>query len=160
MAATKKPKFDWSQFVLRVYINAKPEKVFKAWTDDKIVSNWFTQKTIIEPRKGGRLYFEWLAGDKLDMTVTQIVKNRKLVFPFGKGGIEVSVVFKKDGKGTLCELRQYNIKTDPTTKWSMHKGCIQGWTFFLVNLKSYLEHGIDLRSHDVKRSYRQEYVNS
>lgn len=158
--AAKSKKHDWSQFVLRVYINTKPEKVFKAWTDDKIVSKWFTQKTVIEPRKGGRLYFEWLAGDKLETKVKQILKDKKFIFPFGNDGTEVSVTFKKDGKGTLCELKQYNMKTDPESKWSMHKGCTQGWTFFLTNLKSYLEHGIDLRSNDVKRSYRDDYVNS
>lgn len=156
----KKPKFDWSQFVLRIYIKASPEKVFKAWTHDKTVSKWFTEKTIIEPRKGGRIYFEWLAGDKLDTKVKQITKNKKFVFPFGKNNLEVTVAFKKAGKGTICELRQYNIKTDEASKWSVHRGCIQGWTFFMANLKSYLEHGIDLRDHDPKRTYKDDFINS
>ena len=158
--AKKQVKNDWTQFVLRVNIDAKPERVYKAWTDDKIVSKWFTEKTVIEPRKGGRLYFEWLAGDKLETKVKQAIKNKKFVFPFGKDGLEVSVTIKKDGKGSVCELKQYNMKTDPASKWSIHKGCVQGWTFFLANLKAYLEHGIDLRSHDVKRSYKEDYINS
>ena len=48
----------------------------------------------------------------------------------------------------------------PKDKWDMHKGCETGWTFFLTNLKSYLEHGIDLRSHDRRKSYKKNYVNS
>jgi len=158
--ATKKPKYDWTQFKLRVFIAAKPEKVFAAWTNDRLVSKWFTEKTIIEPRKGGRLYFEWLAGDKLETKIVAIVKNKKFVFPFGPGKVEVAVTFKKDGKGTICELHQYGMKTDPKSKWNFHRGCIQGWTFFLTNLKAHLEHGLDLRSHDPNRSYRQDYVNS
>ena len=30
----------------------------------------------------------------------------------------------------------------------------------MANLKAYLEHGIDLRGHDSKKSYRQDYINS
>ncbi|MGB5107444.1 MAG: SRPBCC domain-containing protein [Candidatus Zixiibacteriota bacterium] len=158
--AAKSKKHDWTQFKLRVFINAKPGKVYKAWTDDKVVSKWFTEKTVIEPRKGGRLYLEWLAGDKLDTKVKQAHKNKNLVLPFVKDGLEVAVTVKKDDKGTICELKQYNMKTDPASKWSIHKGCVQGWTFFLANLKAHHEHRIDLRSHDVKRSHKEVYVSS
>jgi len=155
-----KPKHDWSQFKLRVFINKPVSKVFEAWTKDKIVSKWFTEKTVIEPKKNGRIYFEWLAGEKMEAKVISISKNRHFTFPFGNKGERVKVSFKKAGRGSVCELHQYNMKTSPESKWMMHRGCIQGWTFFLTNLKSYLENGIDLRSHDVKRSYRQNYVNS
>ena len=156
----EKKKYDWSKFVLRIYIKASPARVFQAWTDDKIVTKWFTVKTVIEPKKNGRLYFEWLAGDKMEARVNSIVKNKKFVFPFGSKGEEVAVTFKKDGQGCICELRQYNMKTSDTDKWRMHRGCIQGWTFFMTNLKSYLEHGIDLRSHDPGKSYKKDFVNS
>jgi uncharacterized protein YndB with AHSA1/START domain len=146
--------------VLRVALKAPPEKVFRAWTDDKIVSKWFTEKTVIEPKKNGRIYFEWTAGDKMEAKVINIVKNRLFVFPFGNNSERVEVRIKKDGKGSMCELRQLNMKTTDDMKWMMHRGCIQGWTFFLTNLKSYLEHGIDLRGHDKKKSYKQDYVNS
>lgn len=155
-----KISYDWSQFKLRIFINKPVSKVFNAWTDDRIVSRWFTEKTIIEPRKNGRIYFEWLAGDKMDDKIISISKNRRFTFPFGRHGERVAVSFKKDGRGTICELRQFNMKTTPKARWTMHRGCIQGWTFFLANLKSYLEYGIDLRSHDPARSYKQDYVNS
>ena len=153
-------KFDWSKFFLRIAIKAPPEKVFKAWTDGKIVSKWFSVKAEIEPKKNGRIYYEWLANDKLETKVIEIVKNRKFVIPFGSKGVIVEVKIKKDGRGSICELRQYNMKTGPKDRVGMHMGCKTGWVFFLTNLKSYLEHGIDLRSHDKKRSYNQNFVNS
>jgi uncharacterized protein YndB with AHSA1/START domain len=156
----KTPKFDWSQFKMRIFINKPVSKVFDAWTNDKIVSEWFTEKTVIEPRKDGRIYFEWTAGDNMEAKVVSISKNRLFTFPFGNKGERVTVRFKKAGKGCVCELRQYNMKTGPQSKWYMHKGCATGWTFFLTNLKAYLEHGIDLRGHDPKRSYRQDFINS
>jgi uncharacterized protein YndB with AHSA1/START domain len=157
---SQKPKHDWTQFTLRVAINKTPAQVFKAWTDDKIVSKWFTEKTVIEPHKNGRIYFEWLAGDMMDAKVISIVKNRSFTFPFGSKGERVTVRFKKDGRGCICELHQYSMKTTPESKWNMHRGCIQGWTFFLTNLKSFLDHGIDLRSRDPDKSYRRNFVNS
>ena len=156
----KAKKFDWSRFLLKIAINVSPEKVFKAWTDGKIVSKWFSVKAEIEPKKNGRIYYEWLAGDKLEARIIEIVKNRKLVIPFGSKGEIVEVKIKKHGRGSICELRQYNMKTGPKDRVNMHMGCKTGWTFFLTNLKSYLEHGIDLRSNDKRRSYRQNFVNS
>jgi uncharacterized protein YndB with AHSA1/START domain len=158
MAASK--KYDWTQFTLKVAINKSVASVFRAWTDDKVVSKWFTEKTVIQPRKNGRIYFEWLAGDKLDAKVISISKNRHFTFPFGSKGERVTIKFVKDGRGSICELRQYNMLTTPKSRWEMHRGCIQGWTFFLANLKSYLEYGVDLRSHDPQKSYRQQFINS
>lgn len=157
---TEKPKRDWSQFKLRLLINKPVSRVFEAWTSDRIVSRWFTEKTVIEPRKNGRLYFEWLAGESMEAKVIAIARNRYFTFPFGSKGERVTVRFRKAGAGCVCEIHQYNMKTTPESKWGMHKGCLQGWTFFLANLKAYLEHGIDLRGHDPKRSYRQDYINS
>ncbi len=155
-----KKKHDWSQFKLKIEVNRPVSTLFKAWTDGKLISKWFTVKAVIEPKRNGRIYFEWLAGDKMEARVVSIVKNKSFTFPFGSKGERVTVKFKKEGKGTICELHQYNMQLTPQSKWNMHRGCIQGWTFFLVNLKSYLEHEIDLRSHNPKKSYRQDFINS
>jgi uncharacterized protein YndB with AHSA1/START domain len=152
--------YDWSQFTQRIEIKAPPSKVFKSWTDAAEIVRWFTVKAVIEPRKGGRLYFEWLAGDKLDTRIVRIRKPSLLVFPFGGGKEEVSVKIRKSGRVSLVELHQYGMKTTPTQKVSMHLGCQVGWTFFLANLKAWLEHGIDLRSHNPKKSYKQGYIDS
>ena len=158
MASAK--KHDWSKFTLKIEIKASPAKVFKAWTDAGTISRWFTVKTEFEPVKSGRIFFEWLGGDKLETTVLAIKKNERLVFPFGPNKEKVEVKFTKSGRGTLLTLRQYDMLTTSESMWSMHKGCEVGWTFFLTNLKAFLEKGIDLRSHDKSQSYKQGYINS
>ncbi len=157
---TSPKKYDWSQFTLKIAINTAPARLYKAWTDEKEIVKWFTVKAEIEPKKNGRLYFEWLAGDKLTAKVKEVRKNQKFVFPFGSYGEEVEISIKKMGKGSVCILRQYNMKTSPKQRWVMHRGCLEGWTFFLTNLKVWLEHGIDLRSQDPKVSYAQGFINS
>lgn len=151
--------YDWTQFTQRVLIKAPPLRVFKAWTDPAEIVRWFTVKAELEPRKGGRLYFEWLAGDKFEGKIIRVRKPNLLVFPFGSKGEEVEVKISKVKGGSLVELRQYGMKTSPNDKVSMHLGCQTGWTFFLANLKAWLEHKIDLRGHDPSRSYRQGYIN-
>ena len=47
----------------------------------------------------------------------------------------------------MCgESKQYNIPTDETGKTDYHIGCREGWVFYLANLKSIQEGGIDLRN--------------
>jgi uncharacterized protein YndB with AHSA1/START domain len=157
--ATKK-KNDWTQFKLKIEIKASPAKVFKAWTHAATISKWFTVYTEFEPRKNGRIYFEWLGDDKFESKVLAIKKNEYVTFTFGNKGEKVRVTLKKVKGGTLLTLHQYDMLTTPQMKWAMHKGCEVGWAFFLTNLKSFLENGIDLRSHDPKKSYKQGYLNS
>ncbi len=155
-----KVKLDWSKFILKIEIKASPSRVFKAWTDADEINKWFTVKTEFEPVKGGKIYFEWLAGDKFETELLAIKKNERILFPFGKKGEKVEVRLKKDGRNTILTLKQYDMKTTPEAKWAMHKGCEVGWTFFLANLKAYLEHGVDLRGKNKKRSYKQGYLTS
>lgn len=152
--------YDWTQFKQRVFIRAKREKVYRAWTDEREIVKWFCEKAAIEPRKGGRLYFEWLGNDKLDSTVITARKPSKFVFPFGGKSVEVAISLSAVKGGTVVQLHQYNMTTSPRMKVNMHMGCKEGWAFFLANLKSWLEHGVDLRDHNPKRSYVQGYINS
>lgn len=152
--------YDWTQFTLKIMVAAPADKVFQAWTDDKVITKWFPVKATIEPVKGGRIYLEWLGGDKLDDKIIEIRKHQSFVFPFGTKGEQVSIKFIKVKGGTVVELHQSKMKTTPQDKVQMHLGCIQGWTFFLANLKSFLEKKYDLRGHDINRSYRQGYINS
>jgi hypothetical protein len=45
-------------------------------------------------------------------------------------------------------LRQYDIPTGDEEKVNIHLNCSCGWTFYLTNLKTYLEFGIDLRENE------------
>ena len=157
---TKVKPYDWTQFRMKIEIKAPPSKVYRAWTDSNLITKWFTVKAHVIPKKGGRLFFQWLGGDKLEDKVIAARKNSLFHFPFGSKGEQVKIKIKKIKGGSLVELHQYNMKTDPRSKVYMHMGCMSGWTFFLTNLKSYLENNIDLRSHNPRKSYKQGFLNS
>ncbi|MFZ1685169.1 MAG: SRPBCC domain-containing protein [Candidatus Zixiibacteriota bacterium] len=159
MTAKAKP-YDWTQFTVKIEIAAPPSRVFHAWTDETVIVKWFVEKAKIEPRKGGRFYLEWLGGVHGDERILDIRDQRYLRFPFGGKQVQVEVKIKKDKKGSICEVRQFQMETTPKAKVEWHMGCKNGWVFFLANLKAYLEHGVDLRTHNPRRSYKQDFVNS
>ncbi|MFH2057216.1 MAG: SRPBCC domain-containing protein [bacterium] len=154
-----KAKHDWTQFLLKVNINAAPARVFRAWTMSSELNKWFTYSGSIDPHKGGTFRQVFIDGTTFDSEVLEIRKGSLLRFTFGKVE-KVEVKIRKSGKGAECWLKQYDMKTGPNDKWNMHMGCRIGWTFFLANLKAYLEHGVDLRSRDSKKTWKEHYINS
>lgn len=152
--------YDWTQFTEKIALAVPPERVFRAWTDQSDIVNWFLSKAILEPIKGGRFYMEFLTGQSGDERVLGIRKNIYFCFTFGKDGETVEVTLKKTKTGTDCILHQFGMKKTEKSRVMWHMGCRNGWVFFLTNLKAYLEHGVDLRSHDPKKTYKDGYVNS
>jgi len=76
---------------------------------------------------------------------------------------KVSIHIEDKGTARLLILKQYEIKTDEESKLNIHYGCSNGWTFWLTNLKAYLEHGILLNEmeFDLRNNHLAgfEYVN-
>ena len=73
------------------------------------------------------------------------------------GSCVVTVTVKIESGETIVELQQENIPLDEDARVHYHLGCLTGWTFYLANLKSVLEGGIDLRN---KNKEIQKVVNA
>ena len=67
----------------------------------------------------------------------------------GETNMIVLVEISEEGKHTMLSLTQYNIGEDDHSRSHWHIGCMTGWIFYMTNLKSILEGGIDLRNMDV-----------
>lgn len=138
-----KKKFDWSQFTQRVAVAAPVEKVFQMWTEPAQLRSWFLADAKIDLKKGGDFEWKWLAGLKEKGKVLSIKKPSKISFTFA--GSVCDVTFKKDKRGSLITLHQHKIPVTEKGKYNVYLNCSCGWTFYLTNLKTYLEYGIDLR---------------
>jgi hypothetical protein len=51
---------------------------------------------------------------------------------------------------TICELIQDRIPSNADLSHHLYVLCGEGWTFYLANLKSILEGGIDLRNKNIE----------
>ena len=154
--------YTWSSFVTRINVNAPTEKLYALWATRSGMEYWFLRlseyknlegnvradKELAE--KGDTYRWRWHGwsddvteeGSILDCNGKDLFK-----FSFGKAG-DCTVKIKKENGYTIVELTQDNIPDDDQEKHYWHVGCKTGWTFYLANLKSLCEGGIDLRNKD------------
>lgn len=157
-------KKDWSQFSLRIPVNTGIQEIYDRWTTPGGLESFFLRQALFTTADGiakaggekiavGDTYvWRWYGyPDAVTETGTVLAANGKdfLQFTFGKAG-SVSIVVKTMEGATVVELTQENIPTDEDSKFNYHIGCQGGWLFYLVNLKSLIEGGIDLRNRDEK----------
>ena len=154
--------YDWSRFVTRINVNAPAEKLYWCWATREGIEYWFLRMSEYknpdgrlrahdEPVKKGDSYvWRWYGwsdetteyGSILDCNGKGFFK-----FSFGKAG-DCTVNIKQELGQNIVELVQENIPDDEEGRRTWHLGCKTGWTFYLANLKSLLEGGIDLRNRD------------
>ncbi len=137
------------------YFDAPPEKVFGALTEPDKLIGWFLVKAKVDLRRGGKIEFVWEGGHKMASKVKRVVPNKEVSFVWlddltkgkkAKTLAEFKVVRK--GKGSLLKLAHSGF--GESKAWIELYGAIQsGWAYYLMNLKSVLQNGVDLRSkHD------------
>jgi hypothetical protein len=156
------PDFNWTTFTVRVPVNASTEKLFGCWASRAGMEYWFLRLSEYKKPDGsergpdeyvqiGDTYrWRWHGwpdeveehGEILDCNGRDHIK-----FSFGKAG-NCTVTIKKENDQFLVELLQDQIPDDEQGRHYWHLGCKTGWTFYLANLKSLLEGGIDLRNRD------------
>ncbi len=154
--------FDWSQFTLKIAVGASIEKLYACWATQGGMESWFLRSCEYANKEGLKLTpdelvhsgytYRWCwHGWGEDMceenSILEANGKDQFKFSFGKAG-NCTVRIYTEGNYTLVELLQDEIPTDEEGRHQFHVGCRNGWTFFLANLKSILEGGIDLRNKD------------
>lgn len=147
--------YDWERFSISFYYSVSPEKLFRAWATSAGLERFFiksaktTDSTGAERapnetcQSGDKYHWVFRHDFQLDGEFREVIDNERLVFTFGS--MIVTLTIKPAGDQTLLYLEQTEIPTDEASKPTSHMNCRSCWLFFLTNLKSVLEHGIDLR---------------
>lgn len=145
---------DWSVFNKKIKINTSLENVYKHWTTPELLCIWFLKeaiyidqngiiKTQYEQSKANDSYtWKWhnYDGEEKGKVITANGKDT-IIFSFA-GDTQVKVSLTEKDNQVHLDLTQSNIPTDDANKFRIHCGCSNGWTFWLANLKAYLEHTI------------------
>lgn len=170
--------YDWTQFKRQVFIAASTEAVFNAWAKPGEIVKWFiAQAEYTSPagvirgadeivQVGDRYHWRWHQDLEARGEILVLQPNEHLQFTFGdkepgsEEKIVVTVEISKTERGdTLLELIQENMADTREAHANWHLSCNLGWSFFMTNLKAFLEHGIDLRETDPDRAYSSRAVN-
>lgn len=152
--------FDWTQFSKRVFIHADLKSVYDSWTKSEELEKWFLSKAAFFSVDGAAIppfenvipnsvyRWNWFAQNAFEEgIVTQTNGVDFLEFTFA-GDCKVQIRLSSKGDQTLVELSQTEIPLDDRSKENIRLGCAFGWAFYLINLKSVLEGGLDLRNKD------------
>lgn len=153
-------KQEWSKFKLRVNIKTKPQEAYAAWITSEALESWFLRKAIFTDPQGkvrdknsvvqaGDSY-EWYWHGYPDSILekgTVLKTNGKDVFSFTFSmGCPVTISIYPESDETIVELVESDLPTDQETILKHFVGDSKGWIFYMVNLKSILEGGLDLRN--------------
>ncbi len=156
--------FDWSQFSVRINTKASIEKLYWCWATKEGIEYWFLRRSDYKKPDGrlcsnsefiekGDTYSWWWYGYADDVVehgeILDCNGKDLFQFRFGDAGVCTIKIYQEDGE-TFVELKQEQIPTDEKARQNWHVGCKTGWTFYMANLKSLLEGGIDLRNKNEK----------
>jgi uncharacterized protein YndB with AHSA1/START domain len=154
--------FDWTKFTRKVAIEANIQTLYDAWAIPSELERWFLSdasflniegkvKDKTQRIKAGDSYrWQWYLWDATETgNITKANGKDHLQFSFASTCL-VDVHFELYEKGTIVSLTQSLIPTDDESKQNIRLGCDQGWSFYLVNLKSVYQGGLDLRNKDPK----------
>lgn len=152
--------FDWTSFTKKIAVKAPIADIYNAWTKAHELERWFLEKVIFTDSNETALdpninvsadctynWFWYLYKEPMHGIIRKANGTDFFQFSF-EGECLVDVKLREKEGYTIVELKQYNIPVDDHSKQFIRLGCASGWTFYLINLKSIYEHGLDLRNKD------------
>jgi len=154
----------WTRFVKRIPVKADAKEIYNAISTSSGFEKWFLRKAIFTYNNGIKRHdlenlktgdsYEWYWHGHPDTTneknkIIEINGKDLIKFGFADDNI-VTIQIKHEAGENIVELTQENIKPDSDPKNNLYVQCGEGWTFYLANLKSILEGGIDLRNKNLE----------
>lgn len=134
------------------FIRAPTDKVYRALSEPSRLRTWFLKEAKISLRKQGRYAFAWNDGHEHSGRVLEVLRGESISFSWEQVGpdhavaktkVRFTVIPKK--KGTLVRVVHSGLpKHETWVETALTSSSL--WTFYLLNLKSVLEKGHDLRS--------------
>lgn len=137
-----------------------PQQIYDAWLTSSGIESWFLRQADFfkpdgslrgkdEPfQKGDTYFWRWHGYPDEVFEQHEILEANGtdfLKFRFS-GNCPVGVkIYPKEGL-TIVELTQTGIPIEENPAENLFVHCQVGWTFYLANLKSVIEGGIDLRN--------------
>ena len=126
-------------------ISADPGTVWKALTDPEELKRWFPLDARVEPGGGGRVWLSWGPGAEGEAPIHIWDEPRRFgwteEYP-GEGStpVRMMVDFHVEGKRGRTVVRLVQSGFGASADWDeMYDALKDGWTYFLFNLKHYLE---------------------
>jgi uncharacterized protein YndB with AHSA1/START domain len=136
---------------LPIFIHAPGTRVFQAISEPQLLTKWFMDRAALSAWKGGEYSFTWEGGPTHSGRVLEFERGKRLTLTWqwpGKehlGVTKLRLMIRAQHGGTLLTFTHSGFRK--SRAWNeLYEGAIRGWTYFMFNLKAFIETGRDLRS--------------
>lgn len=123
---------------LTFHLRSSPSEIFKALSDSKELVKWWPVKAFISPEER-RFSLTFYNGFVMAGEISNFKEKKSISFSWVEG--VATFELDRKGKGTLLKLLHDGFETPEALARSSPL-----WSYYLTNMKSVLDHGIDLRS--------------
>lgn len=135
----------------RLHLNSHPATVFNMLNTDEGRAQFWAESAIEE---NGVIHFRFPGGQLWDAKIFESAAPHRFSLEY-YGGSRVEFVLQDDGQGgTDLTLQDHGVATKYRSE------VIAGWVSVLMALKAAVDFEIDLRNHDITRTWQQGYVEN
>jgi uncharacterized protein YndB with AHSA1/START domain len=125
---------------LQVDVQATPAEVWRALTDPEELKRWFPPDARVTPGEGGSLSLSWGPGLEMQSRIETWDPPRRLRCVGGEAGMELAVEWQLEARNGTTSVRLVHSGFGLGEQWDdWYDGTRRGWTYFLANLRHYLE---------------------
>jgi uncharacterized protein YndB with AHSA1/START domain len=140
----------YRSFAHRVDIGAPVERVWRAFTDSRLLARWTAAGASITPREKGRLQVVFSGDVELDAHIDILVTPQRMRLillptrgmPTADAVIVEDFLFERAATGTVVRLMSSGVPSVPS--WvTYYLSKRRHWELALTRLKVFLEKGLD-----------------
>lgn len=135
----------------QLHLNSHPKKVFDMLNTDEGRARFWAESAI---EKDGVVQFRFPGGQTWDAKIIEVTPPHRFSLEYYGGSITLFIL-QDDGKGgTDLTLQDRGLASEYRSE------VIAGWVSVLMALKAAVDFDVDLRNHDVTRTWTQGYVEN
>ena len=140
----------YRSFAYRTDIGVPVERVWRAFTDSRVLERWTAPGATVTPREQGRVHIVFGASFEMDAHIDVLVTPRRMrliLLPTrGMPGNDAVIIedflFEKNGQASVVRLLSSGVPSAQAwVTYYLHKR--RFWELALTRLKVFLEKGLD-----------------
>ncbi|HET7812147.1 MAG TPA: SRPBCC domain-containing protein [Steroidobacteraceae bacterium] len=140
----------YRSFAHRVDVDVPVERVWRAFTDTRLLQRWTTPRATITPREKGRMHVMFGPGMELDAHIDVLVTPQRMRLillpvagmPSSDAVIVEDFLFERARQSTVIRLLSSGVPAAPAwVTYYLNKR--RYWELGLARLKVFLEKGLD-----------------
>lgn len=135
-------------FQVKAQIHKPVNEVFSAIVEPQHLTQYYLQSASAPLEAGNTIHWQWSQYEKQDLLVKALIPDQSIVIEWthSETGYPTTIEIRFEDRGDSCQvsLSEVGWRSDQQSLEFAFKHCA-GWNLLLLNLKAYLQFGIDLR---------------